>query len=1112
MKFFIASRFRLNCVLLVLSAISMFFTAETGFVQESESPGELPASPAAAFTPGNVVVYRVGNGVASLNSNAATVFLDEFTPSGTLVQSLPMPTAVNGANRRLTTSGTATSEGYLSRSADGQYLLVPGYDAAPGDGSITTTNWSAVNRVIGRVDAAGNIDTTTALGDTLSGQNPRSATSTNGTDLWITTANAGIRYATFGATTSTSIGSTPSSLRVAGVVDGQLYVSAASGSINLATVGSGTPTTSGQTITNLPGFPTVGTPYGFVFADLSAGVAGPDTVYVADEGNQVQKFSLVSGNWTSNGNVSVLLARGLAGTVSGSSVTLYVASHTSPGRLLSFTDSSGYNSTISGTPVVIATAAANTAFRGVAMAPGNVPTDTTPPTITYTTLSNTTSTTNRTLTATISDNVAVASGGVLPRIYFRKNAGSYFSTQCSLTSGNAQSGSYDCTIDNSLMGGVAAGDSVGYYMIAQDTAGNVASNPAGAVATNVNTVTTPPTPNTYSILQNFSGAFSVGSGEAITSLTNNGGLFQQMNAGTISGNVTVNLTSDLTAETGTHSLNQLTETGVGGYTILFQPSGASRTISGSSASALINLNGADRVTFSGLAFGPQGLTIRNTSATGATVRIANDASNNSILSCLVEGGNTSVGSGVIFIGSGPTTGNDGNSISDSVIRDNGGVPLNLIYNDSSGGATNSNTVIANNQLINFTQTGLFNGVAENSTISGNTIFQTGSRTTQIFAIQLVGSAGTNTISQNAIRDHGTTSTFVGINLQSIGGTTMVSRNRIYNIDNSSGSVDPFNGIQLTGNDAGTTIGLENNMVSISPTTLTSQSIHGILDARTAGTLNVQHNSVYLGESSGTRGVNDKKLDPAKIAGSIGTWAFRRLSGSTASVSITSNLFFNNRPSGNENYAIGDESAGAGTWSSNYNLYVGSGSTPANFFDLNGVAVGFTTWKAGPPARDANSIAGVAGSGPFNINNMFASANDLHLSIAGNNPAINNAAPGGAAVDFDGQPRPFGAAPDIGADEVQTAPTAAEASIGGRVMTADGRGIRNIRVLVTGGTLTEPRTAITNAFGFFVIDGLRAGETYLVSVGGKRHVFDPPARVVVLGEDAFDTNFLGEIRP
>lgn len=739
------------------------------------------------------------------------------------------------------------------------------------------------------------------------------------------------------------------------------------------------------------------------------------------------------------------------------------------------------------------------------------PADTTPPTIAYTTLSNTTNTTNRILTATIADAVGVASGALLPRIYFRKNAGSYFSTQCALTSGNAQSGTYDCTIDNSLIGGVAAGDSVGYYVIAQDTSGNIASNPAGAIATNVNTVTTPPTPNSYSILQNFNGAFSVGTGEAITSLTNNGGLFQQMNAGTISGNVTVNLTSDLTAETGTHSLNQLTETGGGGYTIIFQSSGAARVISGNSATALINLNGADRVTFSGLAFGPQGLTIRNTSSSGATVRMVNDASNNSILSCVIEGENVTVGSGVVVIGTGPTTGNDGNSISDSIVRDRtdaAGIPLNLIYLDSSGGSTNSGTVIANNQLINFTQTGMFNGVAENSTISGNTISQTGSRTTQVFAIQLVGSTGTNTISQNVIRDHSTTSSFVGINLQSIGGTTTVSRNRIYNIDNSSGSVNPFNGVQLTGNDAGTTVGLENNMISVSPSTLTPHAIQGILDARTAGTLNVQHNSIYLGESSGTRGVNNIEKNSATSAGVTQTWAFRRTAGSTATVSLTNNIFFNNRPPGTDNYAVGDQSAGAGVWSSNHNLYVGRGSTAANFFDLNGVAVDFATWQAGPPARDANAISGVAGSGPFNVNNMFASPNDLHLSIAGNNPAINNAAPGGAAVDFDGQPRPFGATPDIGADEVQTAPTAADASIGGRVVTVNGRGIRNIRVTVTGGALTEPRVAITNAFGYFVVDGLRAGETYLVSVGGKRFVFETPARVISLGEDALDVNFIG----
>ena len=736
--------------------------------------------------------------------------------------------------------------------------------------------------------------------------------------------------------------------------------------------------------------------------------------------------------------------------------------------------------------------------------------DSTPPTIGYSNLSNTSNTSNRILSATISDNVAVASGALLPKIYFRKNAGTYSSTACSLTSGNAQSGTYDCTIDNSLIGGVMAGDTVGYYVIAQDTSGNIASSPSGVVATNVNTVTTPPTPNNYTILQNFSGSLSIGTGQTITSLTNNGGLFQQMNAGTISGNVTINIASDLTAETGTHALNQLTETGVGGYTVFLQASGAARTISGSSATALITLNGADRVTLSGLAFGPQGLTFRNT-GTGATVRIINDSSNNSLISCAVEGGNTNPASGVVTIGSGPTTGNDNNSITDSLIRDRTdatAVPLNLIYNDSSGGGLNSNTTIANNQLVNFTQTGLFNGIVENSTITGNTIFQTDVRNTPIFPLQLVGSSGTTNVSQNIIRDQSTNSAFVGINVQSISGTATISRNRVYNINNSSGNTNAFAGVQLSGNNPAASTNLENNMVAIVPSITTSAPIYGVLDGRTVGSLTMNHNSVFLGESSGSR---NESSDVAKFAGTPNSWAFRRITGSTSAVSLTNNILFNNRAPGTENFAVGDDSAGAGSWSSNYNLFVGSGSVAGSFFSINGAAIDFTAWKAGPPTRDANSVASVAGAGPFNVPNMFTSQQDLHLNIAGNNPAVNSGTVTGVSNDFDGQSRQFGSAPDIGADEVQTAPTAAEALIGGRVVTESGRGIRNVRVFVTGGDLTEPRVTITNAFGYFVIDGLRAGETYLVSVGGKRYTFDPPARVVSLGEDALEIDFVGQLR-
>ena len=121
--------------------------------------------------------------------------------------------------------------------------------------------------------------------DAISGGNPRGAASTNGTDLWIsgTSAAGGVRYATLGNTTSTVLATTPNNLRALGIFGGQLYGSSGAGTVHLFTVGTGTPTTSGQTLTTLPGFPTTGAQSGFFFADLDSGVAGVDTLYVADD-------------------------------------------------------------------------------------------------------------------------------------------------------------------------------------------------------------------------------------------------------------------------------------------------------------------------------------------------------------------------------------------------------------------------------------------------------------------------------------------------------------------------------------------------------------------------------------------------------------------------------------------------------------------------------------------------------------------------------------------------------------------------------------------------------------------------------------------------------------
>lgn len=333
---------------------------------------------AAPFTPGNLVVYRVGTGVAgSLVNTGSAVFLDEYTPAGGLVQSIPLPTTANGAQRQLISSGTATSEGLLTRSVDGRYLLLTGYGADIPTTSLASTAGTTVPRVVGRVGADGVVDTSTALTDFASGNNPRSVVSTDGTTLWVTGGAGGIRSTTFGSTTSTQISTTVTNLRACLVFDDQLYVSTSSGSaVRIGTVGSGLPTAAGEVITNLPGFVTTGSPYSFFLADLNAGVAGVDTLYVAEDstgGGQIQKYSLVGGVWTANGTVAAAAVRGLTGSVSGTTVTLYGATGASGAAsssfIYSFVDTSGYNAALTGTVSTLVTAAANTAIRGVAFAP-----------------------------------------------------------------------------------------------------------------------------------------------------------------------------------------------------------------------------------------------------------------------------------------------------------------------------------------------------------------------------------------------------------------------------------------------------------------------------------------------------------------------------------------------------------------------------------------------------------------------------------------------------------------------------------------------------------------------------------------------------------------------
>src|SRR5262249_53318903 len=153
--------------------------------------------------------------------------------------------------------------------------------------------------------------------------------------------------------------------RDVGIFDGQLYVSSQKLTFRIASVGTGTPTTAGQMATNLPGVPTTGTPEAFVFADIVGGTV----LYVADDVAGIEKFSFVQGSWVANGTAGTGtdLYNGLTGAASGGRVTLFATRKGS--EIAALVDDSGFNGTLSGSPSLVATAATNEVFRGLALAP-----------------------------------------------------------------------------------------------------------------------------------------------------------------------------------------------------------------------------------------------------------------------------------------------------------------------------------------------------------------------------------------------------------------------------------------------------------------------------------------------------------------------------------------------------------------------------------------------------------------------------------------------------------------------------------------------------------------------------------------------------------------------
>ncbi|HZW38119.1 MAG TPA: hypothetical protein VFF33_02355 [Ignavibacteriaceae bacterium] len=466
------------------------------------------------------------------------------------------------------------------------------------------------------------------------------------------------------------------------------------------------------------------------------------------------------------------------------------------------------------TSATVATCSFTTANNNVTISPGqytryNFFADVTAPTITYSTIPNSDSLLSRTLYATIGGGVDTIT---VPRIYFKKNFnGIYNSAAGTQMSGTSTSGVWKFIIDQTLIGANTPRDSVYYFVVAQDKASwkgspNIYSLPTGVVATSVNTIITyPTTPNAYKITGALlSGTKTIGVGGDYTSLSNAGGLFEDLNDGKLISDLTVNIITDITNETGVKQLATWLNDIGGPYKVTINPVG-DRIISGTS---IITLKGTKNLIIDGLNDGSNSL---NIIASGNSAVNLSFGASNIILKRLTLKGTGSVINFSDASGTFPKNWSDNiieNCIIDASSASKG------IYFGSWVSAAGTGNIIRNNIIKNFSQYGIhLDRGGSNFIISGNEIFQT---TGSNYSIGIY--------------------TYLSPN-------TDIFNNKIYGLRSGTSLGQSTSGISLTGSGL---FNIYNNVISLeaSGTNINADKIFGIAYGSANGS--VYNNSIYIG--------------------------------------------------------------------------------------------------------------------------------------------------------------------------------------------------------------------------------------------------------------------------
>lgn len=359
---------------LLATALALSLTVTTA--QAAETGEELFS------TPDELAVVVVGDGVTYANE-AGPVAIQLVDSTGALGATHKIRTESEGDQHAFAIGVNRDQAGALQQSADHRYVTLGGYDASLGTADVNGTLAPEVLRVVARIDAAGNVDTSTTLDGAYSERHVRGVATTDGSRYWTGghgndsagDYRAGVLTVAHGGDAPTAIvsgGSTLNNSRVTVIHEGDLFVSSdRSGYHGINAVASGLPTGAVHAdeytlIATAPAGSEV--PHDFVFVG--------NHLYVNyTEGDQaIVRYALVDGEWVVDGTYAGEFW-GITGRVAGTDHVLYATAGSNAGNELVMILSDPTEDFANAASDVLSVAPANTTYRGVAFAPGFEPTN-----------------------------------------------------------------------------------------------------------------------------------------------------------------------------------------------------------------------------------------------------------------------------------------------------------------------------------------------------------------------------------------------------------------------------------------------------------------------------------------------------------------------------------------------------------------------------------------------------------------------------------------------------------------------------------------------------------------------------------------------------------------